>query len=142
MRTSIQLTIIFAVGLSISANVLAQSKYRTNGEWPTVAGEVQSVNPASATFQIKDQNSLVMTFLINAATKIEDHRTGQSFGPIVKFSDLKRGQWGQVTYYGTGEAKVARNIAILDYPTGTSLLDLMPASVFGSRSTLFAGEWS
>ena len=104
-------TVIIFICLSVSAvlTVFASS----NDHWPALKGKIVSVDVKSSVVTIKNVQGQQMTFKVLPTSEIKIKSHGLlKWNRDAALKDLNVGQWIMVTYYGSGEVKVARDIKI------------------------------
>lgn len=115
-KTHVVLTLLFClIGFASFAHAGKDKDH--DRKWPKVAGEITVVDSQAKTFQIQDPNGLIMTFKVTPETEMEVEGKGLRFWDSeAQLSDLKKGQWLKVKYYGSGATKIAKDVKIYPVP--------------------------
>ena len=104
-------TVVIFICLSVGAvlTVFASG----NDHWPELKGKIVSVDAKRSVVTIKNVQGQRMTFQVLPTSEIKIKSHGLlKWNRDAALKDLNVGQWITVTYYGSGEVKIARDIKI------------------------------
>ncbi|WP_027360934.1 hypothetical protein [Halodesulfovibrio aestuarii] len=110
MKIASQLLIV-AVFLGLSISVVSTAFANDNAKWPVINGQVVAVDTEQSVVIVKNDAEQQMTFQVVPTSEITIKSKGLlKFNRNATLKDLTAGQRVSVTYYGSGELKVARDI--------------------------------
>jgi len=105
--------ITVVIFICFSAGAVLTVLASDNDHWPALKGKIVSVDAERSVVTIKNVQGQQMTFKVLPTSEIKIKSHGLlKWNRDAALKDLTVGQWITVTYYGSGEVKIARDIKI------------------------------